>query len=63
MLAAQKAGEEEQRFQVVSIVDGKPVNLEGLAERIGATRIKDQTVGLPGSLPATNDSQHYSEGG
>lgn len=35
LMEARKASEEDGlNFQVVSVVDGKPVNLDGLAERI-----------------------------
>ena len=41
LLDARKASEEDElRFQVVSILDGKPVNLDGLAERIREARAR-----------------------
>jgi hypothetical protein len=41
LIAARKACEEDGlRFQVVSIVDGKPVNLGGLAEQMGEARVR-----------------------
>ena len=41
MLVARKASEEhELRFQAVSILDGSPVNLDGLAEIIRAARMR-----------------------
>jgi hypothetical protein len=63
LLVARKASEEsELRFEVRSIVDGKPVNLDGLAERIRAARMKDQNEELPASLPAIEGGQDHSEG-
>jgi hypothetical protein len=39
LVAAWKASEEDElRFQVVSILDKKPVNLDGLAERLREAR-------------------------
>jgi hypothetical protein len=41
LIAARNAGEEDGlRFQVVSIVDGKPVNLDGLAEQMREARVR-----------------------
>src|SRR5271155_2447677 len=40
LVAARKASEEnELRFQVVSVVDGARVNLDGLAEKLRAARM------------------------
>lgn len=59
LLAARKASDEDEiRFQVVSILDGKPVNLDGLAERLRAARLKDQAGGSLGSLPASQGGQN-----
>jgi hypothetical protein len=59
LLIARKASEEDQlRFQTVSIVDGSRVNLDGLAERIRAARMKDQGEGLPASLPSERGKEH-----
>ena len=43
LLEARKASKEDElHFQVVSIVDGSPVNFDGLAEAIRAGRMKNQ---------------------
>jgi hypothetical protein len=64
LLATRRAKEEEQGFQVVtkSILDGKPVNLDGLAERIRAARLKGEAGGLPGSSEAEDGGMDHSEG-
>jgi hypothetical protein len=40
LVAARKSSEEEFRVQTVSILDGRPVNLDGLAERLSAARLR-----------------------
>ena len=62
MLEARQESEEGFRVQCYSIVDGKPVNLDGLADSIRAARMKDQTGILPLSLPASEDGQDSSGG-
>jgi hypothetical protein len=61
MLVAREANE-ELRFQVVSIVDGKPVNLDGLADQIRAARIEDLTGGFAASLPTRQAGHDFSRG-
>jgi hypothetical protein len=50
---------EEVRYQTVSILDGKPVNLDGLAETIRAARLRHG----PGSSSATEGGPDRIEGG
>jgi hypothetical protein len=53
MLVTRKASEEDGlQFQTVSVVDGLPVNLDGLAEEIRAARMRIQAGELPASFPA-----------
>lgn len=53
MLVTRKASEEDGlRFQVVSAVDGLPVNLDGLAEEIRAARMRGRAGELPAPFPA-----------
>lgn len=51
MLAARES-EAEFRVQTVSVVDGKPVCLDGLAETIRAARMRIDTEEEAGSSPA-----------
>src|ERR1017187_188542 len=58
MLVTRKASEEDGlRFQVVSAVDGLPVNFDRLAETIRAARMRNRTGELPASLPESEDGQ------
>jgi hypothetical protein len=54
---ARKENEEQLCFQVVSIVDGKRVNLDGLAEQIRAARMKNG-AGEPAASQPANVSGH-----
>jgi hypothetical protein len=55
---------EEVRFQAVSILNGKPVNLSGLAERIGAVQMKREAGELTVSVPETKGGpNHIGKGG
>lgn len=49
LLAAREASEGEcgLHFQAVSILDGKAVDLSGLAERIALARKREETPGIP----------------
>jgi hypothetical protein len=63
MVEARDASEEDEiRFQMVSILDGKPVNLSGLAESIRAARMRVQNEELPPSDDGENGSGDHSEG-
>jgi hypothetical protein len=62
MLVARDS-EEQFRVQCYSIVDGQPINFDGLAEAIRAARMKDQAREFPVSLPAIEGGQDYSGGG
>lgn len=63
LLAARKASEDdEMRFQTVSILDGKPANLNGLAETIRAARMGDQAGEWPGLDARGYGSEDHSEG-
>jgi hypothetical protein len=57
MLEARKADAGMLNFQVVSILDGKPVNFDGLAGAIRAARMKTQGGESPASLPAIEGGQ------
>ena len=63
LLAARRASEDEQGFQVVSrsILDGSRINFEGLAERLNAARRAIEAQESPGSHPAI-DPVRESEG-
>jgi hypothetical protein len=61
MLAARKANDEQLRFQCVSVVDGRPVNLDGLAERLRAA-IKRQEAGELTDAPLESAGGQESEG-
>jgi hypothetical protein len=61
MLEARKANE-GLSFRVVSIVDGKPVNFDGLADAIRAARMNTQAGESPASLPAIEGGQDGSGG-
>jgi hypothetical protein len=60
MLAARES-EEQFRVQCYSIVDGKPVNLDGLAERLRAA-IKRQEAGELTDAPLESSGGQESEG-
>ena len=63
MLVTRKASEEDGlRFQTVSVVDGLPVNLDGLAEELRAARMRGRADGLPASLPESEDRQGSNGG-
>lgn len=64
LLAARRVSEEEHGFRFVtkSILDGKPLRLEGLAERIRAARLKCQNGELPESPEVDNSGSDQSEG-
>ena len=62
MPLARKASENELRLQVVSIVDGKRVNLGGLADQIRAARTEDQAGGFAASVPAIEGGRDFSGG-
>jgi hypothetical protein len=47
LVEARNAREEGIHFQVVSILDGKPINLEGLAERIAGRRVLIHDIPRP----------------
>jgi hypothetical protein len=63
MLAARKASEEGPHFQVVtrSIVDGSRLNLDGLAERLGAA-LKRNEAGQLTDAPPERAGGRKSEG-
>lgn len=52
---------EEVRYQAVSILDGKPVNLSGLADVIRAGRMKCRDGESPDMLPAIEGGQYRGE--
>ncbi len=54
---------EEVRYQVVSILDGKPANLDGLAELIRAARMKHETGESTDSLPGSERGRERGRGG
>jgi hypothetical protein len=56
-LAALKASEWEFRVQCYSIVDGKRLTLDGLAETIGAARMQVPAGEMPASLPRNEGIQ------
>lgn len=60
LLTARMESVEELHFQTVSILDGKPIYLDGLADRLRAARMRDQDGGSPSVLPATEDGQDGS---
>lgn len=50
-MPARRANEEDKlRFQIVSIVDGLPVNLDGLAEKLRAARMQAHSEESPVSV-------------
>ena len=57
LLETRKTSSEEFRVQCYSVLDGKPVGLDGLAERIRAARMEDQAGGWP-VLPPTGEDDH-----
>jgi hypothetical protein len=61
LLVARKASQDDElRFQAVSIVDGSPVNFDGLAETIRAARLRARA----GETPApASDGRQKSNGG
>jgi hypothetical protein len=61
MLTARES-EEEFRVQTVSILDGRPVHLDGLAERLRAARkrVEAEESGTP--LPASEGNQDSGGG-
>lgn len=62
LLVARRANEEQLRFRVVSVLDGKPVNLDGLAERLRAARMRlDAEEGIS-PLPAIDGGQATGAG-
>jgi hypothetical protein len=63
LLAARKASEEDEtRFQCCSIMDGKPVNFDGLAETIRLARMRDHTGELPALNSEEDGCEDHSEG-
>jgi hypothetical protein len=62
MLMARDANKEEFSIQSYSVVDGKPVNLDGLAETIRAARMRIDVGGEQSTLPANESSQDFSTG-
>lgn len=51
MLVARQAREEELRFRAVSVVDGTPIKIEGLAEALMAARRRfDPAEGTAGAV-------------
>jgi hypothetical protein len=64
LLEARKASEDEQGFEIItkSIVDGKRVNFDGIAETIRAARMRDQSGELPGPDAKEYDGEDHSEG-
>ena len=53
LLAARKKASEELRFQAVSILDGSPVNLDGLPEIIRAARDEESGRGITRFAPGS----------
>jgi hypothetical protein len=62
LLAARRASEDELRFRVVSVVDGRPVNLDGLAEGLRAARLRLDAEEGTASIPANEGGQDSSGG-
>ena len=63
LLAARKSSEEEFRVETVSILGGRPVNLDGLAERISAARKRNEAGGEPASPRTTGGGHDFGEKG
>jgi hypothetical protein len=61
LLAAREANEEQLRVQCVSVVDGRPVYLDGLAERLNAAR-KRIEAGELADAPLESGDERESEG-
>jgi len=59
LLAAREREEDGLRFVVRSVVDGKPVNLDGLAERLRAARRRIDAEEGTASTPANEGGQDY----
>ena len=62
MLVARKASENELRFQVVSVVTGERVSLDGLADQIKAARLRIGAIGEQAAPPACQSGQDFSVG-
>jgi hypothetical protein len=62
MIAVRKTDEEQLRFQCVSVVDGRPVHLDGLAERLKAARMRNESGEITETLPAIADGHNRSGG-
>jgi hypothetical protein len=62
LLTARKASEEDEIcLQTGSILDGKPVNFNGLAETIRAARRREQDAELPASDAGEDSGENHSE--
>src|SRR5271170_6959057 len=63
LLEARKASEEsELHFVAVSILDGSPLNFDGLAETIRAGRMRARGEESFASLPASESGRECNEG-
>jgi hypothetical protein len=62
MLMARDANKEEFSVQSYSVVDGKPVNFDGLAETIRAARMRIDVGGEQAALPANEAGQDFDRG-
>jgi hypothetical protein len=62
MLEARDANKEEFSVQSYSVVDGKPVDFDGLAETIRAARMRIDVGGEQGALPANEGGQDFDRG-
>jgi hypothetical protein len=61
LLAARES--EEFRFQTVSVIDGKPLHLDGLAERVRAAIEKHEDGESLDSLSTSEGGQDSGRGG
>jgi hypothetical protein len=61
-LLSARESEEEFRVQCYSIVDGKPINFDGLAERVRAAQKRVEAEESGTQLPASEGFPHSSEG-
>lgn len=60
MLVARDANKEEFSFHCYSVVDGKPVNLDGLADRLRAAQLGLDAQAGTASSPAPEGGQDFS---